>query len=432
MIIVFLKILTLIIILECLFQIWVNKLRKIYDRSYNWHKPIITNIITKKKDNPPRYTKDEFLKHMMYFYDKDLGTNNKPNTNNVEIFYDGKKKFVSNYSIGKFSERKNQIFKKNEKISSYGDSLCFGRFVDDNKTWQYQLSKKIRKNVQNFGVGNYGLDQAFLKYKNNKKQKIDKSNSVIFLFGPEVLRRNLSIWKHFYEFGNIFNTKPAFIYNKYTKKFELIKNPNCKKLHRFDFELLKKKIIFKDFFYESKFSKYLWSFPYILSLKRYPIRKIILLLFFTYIHLKKKYKFSFNFIENKRKFKDFVLLGGLYFDFIDKVKMYKQNFALNSLANLIFKISNYCKKNNTECYFFLVPSYYDLKFFQKNKKVYYNELNKIIHKKKSIKFFDLTKELGKHNSKKIYADKAYGGHLNIIGQKNLSEIILKLINEKKK
>ena len=35
--------------------------------------------------------------------------------------------------------------------------------------------KKIKSKVSNFGVGNYGLDQAYLRFKRNYKNKVDRS-----------------------------------------------------------------------------------------------------------------------------------------------------------------------------------------------------------------------------------------------------------------
>lgn len=421
----------IIVVIEFLLQLWVNKLRQIYNNSFSWKKPIITNIITFNRDKNPEYLNKDYIKHMVYFYDRYLGTSNKPNTNNVEAYYHKNKRIVTKYSIGKNGERKNNVFKKSN-FSSYGDSLCFGRYVDDNNTWQYYLSKKLKNNVKNFGVGNYGLDQAFLKFKKNKEKNLDKSKNIIFLFGPEIIRRNVSLWKHFYEFGNIFNTKPAFIYDFKSKRFNLIKNPNCKRGQGFDFKILEKKIYKKDIFFKKKFSNYIWKFPYILSLRKYPLRKITLVLFFTYINLKKNYKFSINFIERTNYFKNLSILGGLYYDFIDKVKMYEDNFYLNGTKNVIKLISNFCKKNKIKCYFFLVPSYYDHKYCKKYKKKYYKSLKYIIeNNNKTDRFYDLTNELIKFNSDIIYADKAYGGHLNSKGQKVLSNIIFKIINEKK-
>ena len=71
--------------------------------------------------------------------------------------------------------------------------------------------KKQKTNIKNYGVGNYGLDQSYLRYTKNKN---DKAKVVIFAVGPETIRRNLSLWKHYYEFGNIFYFKPAYLLDK--------------------------------------------------------------------------------------------------------------------------------------------------------------------------------------------------------------------------
>ena len=128
----------IIVVIEFLLQLWVSKLRQIYNSSFSWKKPIVTNIITYKRDKNPTYSKKEYIKHMVYFYDRYLGTSNKPNTNNIETYYQKNKRIVTKYSIGKYGERKNDVSKKSN-FSSYGDSLCFGRFVDDNNTWQYHI-----------------------------------------------------------------------------------------------------------------------------------------------------------------------------------------------------------------------------------------------------------------------------------------------------
>ena len=107
-------------------------------------------------------------------------------------------------------ERVNTLYKGKSYISSYGDSLTFCRYVNDNETWQFYLSKKLKTNIKNFGVGNYGLDQSYLRFKKNKKNKIDNPKIIIFGFGIETIRRNLSVWKHFFEFGNLYNFKPRY------------------------------------------------------------------------------------------------------------------------------------------------------------------------------------------------------------------------------
>ena len=203
----------LIFVAEILLQKWVNFIRLKYDKSYNWSKKnVITNIITENKDKYPSYNKEEFFIHSFYSFDDLLGTDNNPNTYNNEIRFEKKKEVQTKYSIDKIGNRTNKSFNKSSSnyISSYGDSLCFCRYVNDDETWQYNLSKLIKKKVRNFGVGNHGLDQSFLKFKRNFEKKIDQPKKIIFLFGPETIRRNMSLWKHYFEFGNYLNSKPAF------------------------------------------------------------------------------------------------------------------------------------------------------------------------------------------------------------------------------
>lgn len=347
MIYIIILILLFAILVESLLQKWVNFIRSKYDKSYNWKKKnVITNIITEKLDKNPEYSKEEFFIHSFYLSDDLLGTNNKSNTYNNEIRYKKNKEILTKYSIDKIGSRKNDAVFKNSSnyISSYGDSLCFCRYVDNNKTWQYNLAKKLKIKVRNFGVGNHGLDQAFLKFKRNYEKKIDRPKKVIFLFGPETIRRNVSLWKHYYEFGNYLNFKPAFLYNKEKKKYLLHKIPKFRKKNFFDLKLLQEKIRDYDIFYEKKFLMYMWKKPYLFSLRKYGIRKIILLLFFTYSYLKNKTKFSYKFIENLNLYKNIDLLGGLYFDFEDKKKMFKKDFYIDGTLNIIKLIDKFCNK----------------------------------------------------------------------------------------
>ena len=423
--------LLLIFLIEIKLQKWVNFIRLRYNKSYSWPKKnIITNIITENLDLNPTYTKEEFFIHSLYLHDVFLGTNNKPNTYNNEIRYEKKKQILTKYSIDNIGNRGKKIFSKNfsNYISSYGDSLCFCRYVNDDKTWQHNLSKLKKKNVKNFGVGNHGLDQAFLKFKRNFKNKIDRPKKVIFLFGPETIRRNVSLWKHYYEFGNYLNSKPAFLFNSLKKKYLLYKIPNFRKKNYFDLRHLHKKICNNDIFYKNKFSNYIWKKPYLFSLRNYGIRKIILLIFFTYRYLKDKKKFSYKFIENLNIYKKLDLLGGLFFDFEDKKKMFKKDFYLNGTHNVIKLINNFCNKKKIKCYFVIVPTYYDLKYIQKSKDEYFQSLIDKC-KKDNLNIINPLNKLINYNCDTIYADKAYGGHLNEKGNKILANFLNIKLNE---
>lgn len=427
----FFIIIIFLIFIEFLLYFLVEKLRRIYNQSYSWKKKqVITNIITKSSDLNPKFKKNEYLAYKFFFSDKDLGSINRNNTKNTAIYYKRNKKIISHYTIGKNGERENNLKYKSSLFSSYGDSLCFCRYVNNDHTWQYFLSKKIKSKVSNFGVGNYGLDQAYLRFKRNYKNKVDRSKKVIFLFGPETLRRNLSLWKHYYEFGNYFYTKPAFLFNKEKKKYVFYKNPVARINENYDF----KKIIFLtkklDIFYKLKFKKYLWSFPYLFSLLKNPIRKSSLIIFFSYKILKEKYQFKFSLYEKSKIYNKINELGGLYFDFLDKIEMYKNIKYINNTIHVMKKIKSFCKKNNINYYMFLVPSFYDLKHYKKYKEKYYYNLL-LNAKAKNIKLFDLTHKLTKYKYKNISADETYGGHFNKDGNKIISNLIFNIIKDEK-
>ena len=77
--------------------------------------------------------------------------------------------------------------------------LC--RQVGDGETWESALGRKMRTGVLNYGVGNYGLDQALLRYE--KTQLPDTVDTVVMAVVPETICRIQSYWKHYLEFGNI-------------------------------------------------------------------------------------------------------------------------------------------------------------------------------------------------------------------------------------
>ena len=90
-------------------------------------------------------------------------------------------------------------------------------------------------------------------------------------------------------FGNIYYFKPAFLLNK---KNQLIKHSlKIKDISlKTNFFKIHEKIKKNDFFYKEKFSKYMWSRPYLFSMLKNFKRKFVIILFFSlkYIEIKKK------------------------------------------------------------------------------------------------------------------------------------------------
>jgi hypothetical protein len=83
---------------------------------------------------------------------------------------------------------------KGHCASAFGDSFVHGDEVDDVDAWTYVLAERLGCEVENFGVGGYGLDQAYLKYLKYKP----KGEIVIVGLTQETLRRNFAASWRFY------------------------------------------------------------------------------------------------------------------------------------------------------------------------------------------------------------------------------------------
>ena len=154
----------ILIILEIGSYFLIKKLRE----DFQW-------LIT-PQDEAPELSKEGLKKFIKPGYDSELGWDRKPNTETAEIGKFGK----TMYHIGKTGARKNprhENLKKN--ISCYGDSFAFARQVNDDETWEWYLSELTKSNVPNFGVGNYGFDQSFLRL----KREYPKNKTKVVIIG---------------------------------------------------------------------------------------------------------------------------------------------------------------------------------------------------------------------------------------------------------
>jgi len=106
--------------------------------------------------------------------------------------------------IYQFYPDKNKI-----RITTFGDSFTHGEEVKNNDTWQKQLMKLCPQlEVLNFGVGGYGLDQSFLRYKTEGGKY--HPHIVLIGFMQENINRTVNVFRPFYTEG-LPLTKPRFI-----------------------------------------------------------------------------------------------------------------------------------------------------------------------------------------------------------------------------
>ena len=382
-------------------------LTKFVKKKFQWiinttdEKPLISNS---KIEN--------FLKNS---YDSDLGWIRKPNTQ-------GKERSNLNesfFNIDNNGSRTNPInINLNYDILTYGDSFTFCRQVNDNETWQFYLSKKISKNISNFGVGNYGIDQAHLLCKRHQ------INNKVVIFGvvPETILRIHSFWKHYLEYGNLLAFKPRYIIKN--NELKLIKNKIVeKKLYSTYFEYLNY-IQENDSFYEPKFKKHLVKFPYLLSyclnLKRnYELLfKIILSSIFQILNIKNN---ILNNLHKKYVIDENTKLAS---------KFYKDNSKNILLKKIIEKIHEDLSIKRNKFVLLILPQYSDLNFVKKNDYIYYKSF--INSLSDQIDVIDLTQKfLDLRNPEEYFVNDRYGGHMNKNGNYLISEEVQKFLKLKK-
>ena len=100
------------------------------------------------------------------------------------------------------------------RIALFGDSFVASNEVSDEEAWGYNLEKLLNEagvnaEVLNFGVGGYGMDQAFLRWQTQGKDY--SPDLVIFVFQPENLDRNVNVFRQLYVGGDAVYSKPRFI-----------------------------------------------------------------------------------------------------------------------------------------------------------------------------------------------------------------------------
>lgn len=207
------------------------------------------------KEETPRITPRLLDQFYDAGFDPELGWVRKPNTSKFDL---GKYP----YSIDGRGSRANPGHEGFPlRIGTYGDSYTFCREVEDANTWQWHLAEELGCNVLNFGVGNYGLDQTLLRIKREFPQ--NPAPITVAAMVPQGIARNLSVWKHYNEFGNVLAFKPRF--GLENGRLRLIPNPIDDREKFFRLGEFLPEIQRNDFFYERRFKREAFRPPYLAS-----------------------------------------------------------------------------------------------------------------------------------------------------------------------
>jgi len=95
-------------------------------------------------------------------------------------------------------------------VSLYGDSFTFSDGVKDEEAWSNVLSQLLGCKVANFGVGGYGMDQAYLRFSMNER---DQAPVTVLGIYPYNILRNLNQYRFFLAGpgSSAFGLKPRFV-----------------------------------------------------------------------------------------------------------------------------------------------------------------------------------------------------------------------------
>ncbi len=370
---------------------------KILKKDFKW--------LLNSEDEFPLFSKKRLKKFYKESYDPIIGWDRKKNKTGFEL---GEKKTF--FRISSKGYRGKSRYKKTA-ITVFGDSFAFCRYVNDDETWESYLENKLGLNIHNFGVGNFGLDQSFLKflkYKRNIKSKI-----IIFNVVPETIARINSYWKHYREFGNILGFKPIYELKKNKlklKKVPLKRNFSQKQIYRIIPKLRK-----SDTFYKSKFLKHKFKFPYSLVYLKNPLyfSNIITNLIMAKITNNKSYLNNAVSVVLKR-------------NIIESHKMYNNPYYFEKLKSMIFHLNDDLKKKKFHMILIISPQLLDLTEGNYNS---VSEFYKQIGKK--ISCLDLYNKIKDKQFDKYYFKDIYGGHFNKLGNKFISKILFDYFKNKK-
>ena len=97
------------------------------------------------------------------------------------------------------------------RLSAFGDSFTFGADVGLYQSWAKQLdAMNPQLEVLNYGVGAYGLDQAYLRYLQVGAEYAPKV--ILIGYMSENISRNVNVFRAFYtkSYRNVIFTKPRF------------------------------------------------------------------------------------------------------------------------------------------------------------------------------------------------------------------------------
>lgn len=95
------------------------------------------------------------------------------------------------------------------RINTYGDSFTQGHQVSDGETWQEYLAAHLGEPVRNFGIGGYGVYQAFRRMLREEATPAATDYVVLNIYGLDDHLRSIDSWR-WLRFGEGWRARPEY------------------------------------------------------------------------------------------------------------------------------------------------------------------------------------------------------------------------------
>ncbi len=357
-----------------------------------------------EKDEVPKLDVNALGRFIECSFDSHLGWVRKPNSSGIEHGQKGQVKFQTDSTGSRSCGSENLM----PVIAAFGDSYVFCRQVEDHETWEAQLSGRKGVGVLNYGVGNYGVDQALLRYEG---MELPSTVRIVVLgFVPESICRIQSYWKHYLEFGNTFAFKPRFVLGP-EGQLALLETPMKHESDFACFQTMLPEIQRVDGFYIKKFRSLQFRFPYLLSLMRNPMRQMKLINSIVFRKLLRSVGMSTSWSENlpfTLVMRDNIRLAH---------ELYGDRESTKLLSAILLRFKKVAQDRGHSPLVLVMPQLMDLKLAKQHAPYqgFFKHMNSL------LPVLDLTGKFARAAVDNLYINDQYGGHLSVAGNSLVAE-----------
>lgn len=359
-------------------------------RSFQW-------LIT-EEDELPDLDRAALARFIDGSFSVELGWEPVPGTRGQDVAHGE----VSSFTIGPDGARGRPDGTPAPTVALFGDSYAFGRQVDDHEAWPALLGLESHVGVLNYGVGNYGVDQALLRFR--RVQLPAEVDTVIAAFVPETICRVQSVWKHWMEFGNTFGFKPRFVL--VDGRLELQPNPVRSSADYDDLAGVIEAIGDEDPFRRARFRRHQFRAPYLRTFLRSPVRHG------TVLATVLMGRTSDGGLAPKAFERAFARI--MRSNVREAHRSYRRQTDVALLSAILERFRDEVEGSGRRFIVCVIPQYLDLRAARSADRSYRDYLRRL---SLTMAVVDLTEDMLGHDSAGLFIHDRYGGHLSRAGNR---------------